>query len=171
MANSPLPSRGFVKLISMAALVGLIGLTVVTVWTTTVTQHTEPPPNPFTTFTDILPGHSKSAVHKRGFSCYGNPFTAAVNEDCTLELVSGSVTQVQVAIVNDVIDSTTFVIRENAVRLGDFEVFLGTPEIRRFGNVLKFLWRNRGVTVIALDPDKKSDNFLPLWSASFTRTG
>ena len=97
-------SRGLINLISRAALVGLVSLTVINVWTTAMTQHVEPPSNPLATFADVFPDQPKSAVDIRGFSCYGNPFTNAVKENCTLELVSGAFTQVQVSILDEVID-------------------------------------------------------------------
>ena len=135
-----------VNLISMAALVGLISLTIVNVWTGVLTQPSEPASNPFATFVDIFPGQPRSAVDTREFSCYGNPLTTAVDENCTMELADGVVKEIQIGILFNVIDTTTFVIRDNGLRLGDFEVFLGTPEVHRFGSMVQFLWADGSVS-------------------------
>ncbi|MEZ4668593.1 MAG: hypothetical protein R3E39_11835 [Anaerolineae bacterium] len=91
-------------------------------------ERTPEPTNPFTAFSDIFPRQSSAAAIARGFTCHQVEANThyAIHKHCTKYLTTGTFSQIALLISSgDTIDSTTFMIRDDRLKVGDMGLWLG----------------------------------------------
>jgi hypothetical protein len=151
------------------------GFTTLCVGARALAGYTTLPSNPFASFADVLPGQPRSALVARGFSCPVSFFIATdpdvTDETCVFYQAIDIFRQVQVTVSQGVIRHLTFIMRENALTIGDLAALWGNPEVQEYGRSVDLFWRSHGVYAIASNISGRFSPFLPVWSVSFTDTG
>jgi hypothetical protein len=153
-----------------AALILSAAFTVVSLGARAVAQYAQPPPNPLITFADMLPGKSGNGMEARGFSCYSESYDyRATQLHCFVDLPTGNFIRIGLLISQDwVIQSASFTMRGNMLRLGDLMLTLGRAQVSRYGGQTIFNWPGTGITASSFANGAPRSPLLPLWSVSFT---
>ena len=98
-----------------------------------------------TWFEDIAPGQALSAAEARVL-CPGGLYT---EQYCSVRFTEGPFSQVLTVVVNSAIRRVDFMVRQDALRIGDLVAVLGRPQIRREGQQAYLRWRS-GITALAI---------------------
>jgi hypothetical protein len=157
--------------VRVSGMLLVMGFAAINLWTAVLTQHTPAPPSPFGNFQDVFPGQGRNAVEAHGFACHWNLSSSGANETCSLPIMNDTLSEVQVGMSGDTITSTTFMLRDNVLRLGDFEAFLGEATLERNGRALNILWPDHHIMAIAFPSAKQTGLYMPLWSISLRGMG
>jgi hypothetical protein len=153
-------------------LLTLMVLTVANMGTRSLAQYMPALPDPFPDYADILPGQPASAVQARGFSC-DQGYSSYLNTThilCTLIPAGGDFSSIQVRTNEGNIRETTFIMRDNRLKVGDLERLLDTRSAHSPDHVANFFLPKYVVIAKTIDPVGHFSRFLPVWSISFTET-
>lgn len=112
----------FLRILSML----VFGLTMLSVAARGATQYTSPMQNSFSEYADILPGNPQRNLPTD--TCQPSS-TSPVQETCVLAPAEGAFLRIQILISRGTISQTMFIVRENSLKVGDLENFLGKRAI------------------------------------------
>jgi hypothetical protein len=155
------------------AIIMFITLTIVNLGARELAQRTESAPNPLAPLADVLPGYPENIAERLGFSCLlvDHHHLSSPQEACAARLATGAFERAGVAVSRDkIIYEVAFMVRGDALQLGDLMMILGRPEINRYDSVTIFRWLDGSVTAIARDYKGQfsPSAFLPVQNVSFT---
>lgn len=128
------------------------------------------PRNPLASYSDILPGHPRSAAEMRGFSCMLSAYGAAATPDqyCVLEPGEGPISQVAVTIDDDTIRTISFRMRDNTLNVGDLIMIWGRPHIQEYQHSVYYYWREQGIFALSSETNGESSLFLHITRVNIT---
>ncbi len=135
---------------------------------TALTRYMQPPPNPFSSYVDVLPGHPKQAAIERGFTCFANMYDDG--ESCTRrdEPASPLFSRVHLSTLGDHIHTLSFNVYADTLTIGDLMLLWGRPDIQRSGRVAQVHWPSPSVTALAVGQSARPLNyFTPVVHISF----
>jgi hypothetical protein len=104
-------------------------------------------PDPFAAVTDIFTAQSTNDLHARGFSCSSNDHNYADSAEgwCTFSPPTGIFLTIEVKFINNDLYSRFFLVRDDALAVGDLVKLWGRPRIQQQGIWGKLDWPGSGV--------------------------
>lgn len=119
-------------------------------WAALVRQNIEPA-NPFSIYTEILPGQERDALIQQAFVCSTDPYYRLDyglkdNEYCARPLPEGSFWLITSTVRDGVIRRTDFLARNGALTLGDLMFLWGRPRVRLYRQSARFEWPSLGIS-------------------------
>ena len=146
-----------------------IGVAILVLAMTALTRFAQSPSNPFSAYTDILPGQPRSALVMRGFSCsYEHeitiePFQSPISQFCRLRPETGVFDLIGVILDDNVIKQVTFSLRDHSLTVGDLAQWWGKPELfSPRAAWIGFSWPDMSVTAYTQSVNRKFSYFSPL---------
>jgi hypothetical protein len=134
---------------------------------TMLAQHNGSPGDPFSTYTNALPGQTRSAIVARGFFCPAY-FSVDSSEYCTQSPLTGPFSHVAVTLSHGVVRKTYFVVRGGALRIGDLPAHWGRPTVHVYGRSVKLDWSDIGVTAFGCSANGEFSYFLQVSRLEFS---
>ena len=171
------PQRLNWSLLARIVFMMVAGFAVMTEAARAAAHYASPPFNPFSTYADIFPGQTARAIETRPFSClvthnyYHDP-TRDHNpsqETCILVLSEGVFFRIEANLVQGTIFKLTFIVRDNALRLGDLERIMDTSAVHIYDREVYFTSPHNLVVTKTAAYSGRFSLFLPVWSVAFTR--
>jgi len=154
------------------AIIG-IGFSVFIIGMTALRQIAPESSEPFSIYADIFPGQPESAAQQRGFSCYymddDNFSPAPRAKHCLFHPDTGAFSSIDVTISSGTIRQISFIMRDNAVRVGDLALFFGTRDFRRLPRAAFFTWDGK-LGMASIVGGGKFSLFRHVWQVTFTNT-
>jgi hypothetical protein len=151
----------------------LTGFTVANVATRTLALRTTTLSNPFATYADIFPGQPATAIEARAFSCPSNynDYKPPTGLYCSFTPIDSIFSSVVVVIDGGKIQQLNFVMRRNALTVGDLELILQTPATHRLTHTVYFAFPQQKSFALAQTSQDTAQFsvFLPVWRISFTQ--
>ncbi|MEO8606285.1 MAG: hypothetical protein ABI690_00260 [Chloroflexota bacterium] len=147
-----------------------VGFTAVTVGSRAFGRHLPAPVSPFSAYADIFPGQPASALDTQSFDCHSNHdfYHDPTEQTCTFVPTADAFLNVQVRVSEGLIQELTFMLRENALQVGDLERFLGTTAIRIDDRKIYFTLPKHYAFAKTVAYPGLFSLFLPAWSVTFT---
>ena len=108
----------------------------------------------------LFPGHTWREVEADGFDC--GLIANSESQYCTLMLVSGPFSQINVRVQGETIVRTSFIVRPDRYVIGDLALSWGTPQIKRNGEAINYIWPSIGGNARSTDLSERVNYFLPL---------
>jgi hypothetical protein len=126
----------------LIASIGL-GMTMLIIGAIFCGRVSTPPIVSFADYTEIRPGDHKNALKYLPSTCYREFEPYSHTETCKIRTLVGTFSHVEARIYNDKIQELDFIVKENALRVGDLILLLGNPtEVYSFHNAIHFIWYN-----------------------------
>ena len=134
---------------------------------------TAPPPDPFVSFADILPGQSKSDLAEQRFLCStaDHNYVEPLEEVCVFDPPTGIFSTVAVSFVNDVSDGGFLFVRDGTLKVGDLVKLWGKPRIHQYGYWGQLKWLRSGDMDWTVSYKGRYSLFLPVGSIVFIGAG
>ncbi len=129
----------FLTVRAMFVMITLSTLSMVVL--TTISGNYLPPEDPFVSFADILPGHSREAVIGRGFTCQNNG-PPLYQESCLLTPETGAFSQVEITIDNGTgaVNRVAFTPKDKVLPLGQLILLWGGPKTKDYAGITNLRW-------------------------------
>jgi hypothetical protein len=171
------PQRLNWSLLARIVFMMLVGFAIITEAARAAAHYAPPPYNPFPAYADIFPGQSARAIEARPFSClmtynyYHDPRQNRdpFQETCILILNEGVFSRIEANLVQGTISKLTFIVRDNALRLGDLERIMDTSAVHIYDREVYFTSPHNLVVTKTIAYKGQFSLFLPMWSVAFTR--
>jgi hypothetical protein len=157
-------------LIGPATLIGGFGMVIMSV--VGLMHYASPPSDPFAAYADVFPGQPISALEARGFVCTlweDDYYHEASERHCSLHLETGDFTDLVAFSSSKIISRISFMIRDNAISMGDLVGWLAISEFRLQGSLL-FIWRGNVGVARFIHPNKKFSILRRMWLVTLTDT-
>jgi hypothetical protein len=139
----------------LATMISFAGITLSVV--AVARQSSGPPPDILAGYVRVYPRQSRSEVAAHGFTCQER------GEICRLDLDSGILSYVQVALCGETICSIYYFPRKDAMNVGELARSWGKPQISMFGQMADLSWPNLGIYAFAADSvSERFSYFLPV---------
>jgi hypothetical protein len=161
----------------MSVILIVVGFTVVNLGARILGQLGTQPLNPFPDYTDILPGQPASMLETRAFSCWNNNYNYyhshpenhdPTEESCIFTPPESVFSSIEVIRLQGIIRQTTFILRDNALLVGELEKLLDMPTLHRLYRTAYFFLPENFVIAKTAGYLDHFSLFLPVWSVTFT---
>ncbi|MBZ0289556.1 MAG: hypothetical protein K8I30_18180 [Anaerolineae bacterium] len=127
------------------------------------------PVNPFAPFAEFLPGRSAIALRDSPFACYNAyPYLGDSQKHCYFHPADGAFFSIDLTVDTTFIVQTTFMLRDNSVKVGDFRGWWDIQPFHGFPNVAFGYLPDTVVIARTTGHSDYSFLFKRVWSVTFT---
>jgi hypothetical protein len=150
-------------------VLALIGGFVVMILSIRLLPQTATLPDPFASVVDIFAVQNKNDLQARGFLCSSSvpPYADSSEGWCTFNPPTGMFSSIQVKFINNDLHSRFFLVRDDALVVGDLVSLWGRPRIRQHGFRSHLDWPGNHVMAWTATYHGRYSLFLPVRSILF----